>query len=129
VRKLCFAALLSLLGLGLTTSVLAQEEPPPSPPEEAAPPPQEGPPPLPPEEAAPPPQEGPPPLPLHGIEGMGGVFSTYSAYLVNSVPAETTTFSGCRVPASLTCTWAMEGTCWRRRLPRHSGAGSSSATA
>ena len=24
-----------------------------------------------------------PPLPLHGIEGMGGVFSTYSAYLVN----------------------------------------------
>jgi hypothetical protein len=24
-----------------------------------------------------------PPLPLHGIEGMGGVFSTYTAYLVN----------------------------------------------
>lgn len=28
------------------------------------------------------PQE-PPPLPLHGIEGSGGIFSTYSAYLVN----------------------------------------------
>ena len=27
-------------------------------------------------------QEGPP-LPLHGVEGYGGVFSTYSAYLVN----------------------------------------------
>ncbi len=25
----------------------------------------------------------PPPLPLHGIEGYGGIFSTYSAYLVN----------------------------------------------
>jgi len=24
-----------------------------------------------------------PPLPLHGVEGYGGVFSTYSAYLVN----------------------------------------------
>ncbi|MHC4170655.1 MAG: DUF3034 family protein [Planctomycetota bacterium] len=28
-------------------------------------------------------EEEPPPLPLHGIEGMGGIFSTYSAYLVN----------------------------------------------
>ena len=28
-------------------------------------------------------KESPPPLPLHGIEGMGGVFSTYTAYLVN----------------------------------------------
>jgi hypothetical protein len=25
----------------------------------------------------------PPPLPLHGIEGMGGIFSTYSAHLTN----------------------------------------------
>jgi hypothetical protein len=56
-----------LLGLGLTTSVLAQEEPPPSPEEDAAPP----------------PSQEPPPLPLHGIEGMGGIFATYSAYLVN----------------------------------------------
>ncbi len=28
-------------------------------------------------------QDEPPPLPLHGIEGSGGIFSTYSAYLVN----------------------------------------------
>ncbi len=28
-------------------------------------------------------QDEPPPLPLHGIEGSGGVFSTYTAYLVN----------------------------------------------
>ena len=31
-------------------------------------------------------QDDPPPLPLHGIEGSGGIFSTYSAYLVNTAP-------------------------------------------
>ena len=34
----------------------------------------------------------PPPLPLHGIEGMGGICTTYSAYLVN--PAEEGTIFG-----------------------------------
>lgn len=29
-------------------------------------------------------QDEPPPLPAHGIEGYGGIFATYSAYLVNS---------------------------------------------
>lgn len=28
-------------------------------------------------------QDEPPPLPLHGFEGSGGIFSTYSAYLTN----------------------------------------------
>jgi len=79
VKRLYLAPLVLLLGLGLTIPVAADEVTPPLPQEETAPPPQE--------EAAPPPQE-PPPLPLHGIEGMGGVFSTYSAYLVNSGGAD-----------------------------------------
>jgi hypothetical protein len=64
-----------LLGIGLTASALADELSPPTPQEESAAVAEE-------ERGPAPPQESPP-LPLHGIEGMGGVFSTYSAYLVN----------------------------------------------
>ena len=71
MKRLYLAPLVLLLGLALTTPVSAEEVTAPLPQEEAAPPPQE-----------------PPPLPLHGIEGMGGVFSTYSAYLVNSGGAD-----------------------------------------
>jgi hypothetical protein len=69
-----------LLGLGLTTSApadepVAEEVSVPTAEEEAVAATEEEPAPAPPKE--------PPPLPLHGIEGMGGIFATYSAYLVN----------------------------------------------
>jgi hypothetical protein len=75
MRRLYLVSVVLLLALGLTTPApadepVAEEEP------AAA---------LEEEPAQAPPQE-PPPLPLHGIEGMGGIFSTYSAYLVNPAP-------------------------------------------
>jgi hypothetical protein len=82
VKGLCLALLVLSIGFGLTPSVSADDVTAPLPEDEAIPLPQEEVEPPPQEEAAPPPEA--PPLPLHGIEGMGGVFSTYSAYLVNS---------------------------------------------
>jgi hypothetical protein len=80
IKSCRFLSLVLLLGLGLTTSVFADELPP-EPQVQSPPAPQADPPPAPQEE--PPPQQEPPPLPLHGVEGMGGVLTTYSAYLVN----------------------------------------------
>jgi len=72
LTRLWLVSVALLLSLGLTTSAPADEPVA----EEVTVPAAE-------EEAAPPPPQEPPPLPLHGIEGMGGIFSTYSAYLVN----------------------------------------------
>ena len=76
MRRLSFVLAVLLLALGLTTSAPADEPVA----EEVSVPAAE-------EEAAPAPPQEPPPLPLHGIEGMGGIFATYSAYLVNPAPA------------------------------------------